>query len=248
MIETANKTVKELAVQIPGAARVFEKLGIDYCCGGNIPLAEACGKAGVRLDDVLSSLEAARQEPQPATDWSGAPLASLAQHIVAKHHAFTATETARLEGLFAKVCGVHGARHPELMSMQATFTGMAAALRTHMMKEERVLFPYLAEMEQAAVQKRAVPPAMFGSIGNPVRAMMSEHDDAGQALRALRQASQGYVAPEDACVTYRELYRAGGLRNRHAHARASRKQHPLPAGSRNGGCSGLSAVTERQTQ
>lgn len=208
MIETANKTVRELAVQLPGATRVFETLGIDYCCGGNVLLNEACGKAGLRLDDVLPLLEAAEREPSPAADWSQAPLAALAQHIVEKHHGFIVIETTRLEGLFIKVCAAHGARHPELAVMQATFSEMAAELRTHMMKEERILFPYLSAMEQAVIQKRAVPQAMFGSVGNPVRAMMKEHDIAGESLRALRRASGRYRAPEDACVTYRELYRS----------------------------------------
>jgi regulator of cell morphogenesis and NO signaling len=208
MMETANKSVKDLAVQIPGAARVFEKLGIDYCCGGGVALSEACGKAGLRIEDVVRSLEAAEGEPAPASDWSGAPLAALAQHIVEKHHSFTWSESARLEALLSKVLAAHGARHAELTGMQTTFSQMADELRTHMMKEERILFPYLAAMEQALAEKREVPHAMFGSVENPVRAMMKEHDSAGEALRALREAGHGYAAPEDACVSYRELYRS----------------------------------------
>lgn len=208
MIATDNRTVKELAVQIPGAARVFEQFGIDYCCGGNVPLGAACSKAGLRVEDVLSSLESAQQEPAQSGDWSRTPFAALAGHIVEKHHAFTKTESSRLEALFAKVSAKHAARHPELLPMQATFAEMANELRSHMMKEEHILFPYLAAMEKAVAEKRAVPPAMFGSVENPIRTMMKEHDNAGEALRALREASHGYVAPEDACVSYRELYRS----------------------------------------
>jgi len=208
MIETANKTVKELAVQMPGAARVFEKFGIDYCCGGNVPLSEACEKGGVCLEEALSSLENAQREPAPASDWGQAPLAALAQHIVEKHHSFTVAETTRLEALFVKVCAAHFETHPELRGMQVKFTEMANELRTHMMKEENILFPYLAAMERAVIEKKPVPRAMFGSVENPVRTMMKEHDSAGEALRALRKASHGYAAPEDACVSYRELYKS----------------------------------------
>ncbi len=210
MIATDNRKVKELAVQIPGAARVFEQFGIDYCCGGNISLGEACGKAGLRLEDVLASLERARQEPAPtpAEDWSQGPLTALAAHIVEKHHAFTKTESSRLEELFAKVSAKHAARHPELALMQTTFREAAEELRNHMMKEEHILFPYLAAMEKAVTEKRNPPPAMFGTVENPIRMMTKEHDDAGEALRALHEASHGYAAPEDACVSYRELYRS----------------------------------------
>jgi regulator of cell morphogenesis and NO signaling len=208
MIATANKTVKELAVQIPGAARVFENFGIDYCCGGDVPLSQACDKAALRLEEVLASLEKAQREPAPAHDWAKAPLAALMQHIVETHHSFTAAETTRLEALFVKVCDVHGGRHPELYRMQAKFTEMANELRTHMMKEENILFPYLAAMERAVSEKKPLPRAMFGSVQNPVGTMIQEHDSAGEALRALRTASHSYAAPEDACPSYRELYKS----------------------------------------
>ena len=208
MVATGNQTVKELAVQVPGAARVFEHFGIDYCCGGNVPLEQACGKAGLRLEEVLSSLDNAPRDAATAVDWSEAPLAALAQHIVVKHHAFTRAETTRLEGLFAKVHAAHGAKHPELAGMQATFSSMADELRMHMMKEENILFPYLAAMERAVIEKKPLPRAMFGSVENPVRNMMKEHDDAGEALRTVRESSHGYAAPDDACTTYRELYRS----------------------------------------
>lgn len=208
MIELANKTVKEVAVEIPGAARIFENLRIDYCCGGNVPLSEGCTKAGVPLDEVLASLVKAQAEPLPTRDWGKSPLAALVRHIVEKHHAFTFAETTRLEALFVKVCAVHADKHPELLAMQYYFGELANELRTHMMKEEHILFPYIAAMERAVLEKREVPPAMFGSVENPVRAMMKEHDSAGEALRALRGASNGYAAPENACVSYRELYRS----------------------------------------
>ena len=208
LVETANRTVKDLAVQIPGAAQVFETLGIDYCCGGDVLLREACAKAGQRLEVVLSSLEAAQQGVTPASDWSHAPLAALAQHIVEKHHIFTRAESTRLEALFAKVCAAHVTRHAELDRMQAVFSELANELRTHMMKEEHILFPYLAALERAVSEKRPVPRAMFGCVENPVRTMMREHDSAGQALRALREASHGFAVPQDACASYRELYRS----------------------------------------
>ena len=208
MITTESRTVKELAVQMRGAARVFEQFGIDYCCGGKIPLDQACEEAGLCLDKVLASLERAEHEPAAAYDWPRESLSALAEHIVEKHHAFTKAETSRLAALFAKVCAVHAARHPELTIMQTTFNEMANDLRTHMLKEEHILFPYLAAMEQAMAEKRAVPRAMFGSIENPVRTMMIEHDSAGEALRAIREASHGYAAPEDVCTSYRELYRS----------------------------------------
>jgi regulator of cell morphogenesis and NO signaling len=208
MIANATKTVREFAVELPGAARVFERLGIDYCCGGDVPFAEACHKVGLDPDKVFTSLQEAPTGTAPAADWSKAPLAALARHIVDTHHTFTRSEIARLEPLFSNVCAFHKERHPELAQMQQVFRALSAELQTHMMKEEHILFPYLAAMEQAALAGGPIPRPMFGTVQNPVRMMMMEHDSAGDALRDLRAASGGFVVPADACTSYTELYRA----------------------------------------
>ena len=110
--------------------------------------------------------------------------------------------------LFDKVCSVHGKNHPELDAMRDTFGGLADELTTHLMKEEMMLFPYIVRMEESAVAKETVVPSPFGSVRNPVSMMMHEHDSAGNALRSLRHASNGYASPPDACISFQTLYRA----------------------------------------
>jgi regulator of cell morphogenesis and NO signaling len=207
----AEKTVRELALENPAASRLFEKLGIDYCCGGNRSLEEACRMADLRVDSVLQSLQAEEQKTlaaQPQRDWVRESLAELMAHIQATHHKYTREQIARLGPLFEKVCSAHGKRHPELLQMRGTFQGLGDELLLHMMKEERVLFPFLLRMEEAVLQKEPMLPAPFGSVRNPIAMMTHEHESAGQALRALSQASQGYTPPEDACATFQALYGA----------------------------------------
>ena len=211
MSVTAEKTVRELVLENPAATRVFEKLGIDYCCGGNKSLEEACRTANLPMDDVLDSLEMAEQSAravQEDRNWPRELLADLVAHINSTHHKYTRDEIARLGPLFDKVCSVHGKNHPELPQVRASFQGLAQELTMHMMKEERVLFPYIVRMEEAVIQKEPVLPAPFGTVQNPVAMMMHEHDSAGDALRAMRQASAGYTPPGDACISYQTLYKA----------------------------------------
>lgn len=211
MSVTTEKTVGELALAIPGATRVFERLGIDYCCGGGRTLDEACQAAHVSIDQAEDSLaEASRvaSATAPARNWQAEPLSELLAHIQSTHHAFTREEIARLGPLFDKVCAVHGANHPELLRLREVFGSLAEELSTHLMKEEMVLFPYILRMEEAVVAKEPVLPPPFGSVRNPVAMMMSEHDGAGGALRDMREISGGYAAPPDACVSFRTLYEA----------------------------------------
>jgi regulator of cell morphogenesis and NO signaling len=211
MTVTTEKTVRELALENPAATRVFEKLGIDYCCGGNHSLEQACHAANLPLDKVLDSLNIAASvtsADQKNRDWQRGTLSELIAHISSTHHAYTRSEIARLGPLFDKVCSVHGQNHPELLQVRATFRGLAQELTMHMMKEEMVLFPCVVRMEEAVTQGEPVLPPPFGSVRNPVSMMQHEHDSAGSALSAMRRASNGYAPPPDACISFRTLYKA----------------------------------------
>jgi regulator of cell morphogenesis and NO signaling len=115
---------------------------------------------------------------------------------------------ARIEPLLAKVCSVYGEARPELLQVQALFAELKRELLLHMTKEENILFPYIMQMEGAAASGEAAPTPMFGTVRNPVRMMMFEHDGAGEMLRRIRRLSNDFNAPDDACVSYRTLYGA----------------------------------------
>jgi regulator of cell morphogenesis and NO signaling len=209
MTSGADKTVREYAVETPNATRVFEKLKIDYCCGGGRSLGDACAAAGVGVEEVVRLLEQANtfKGDTPGGLQSGT-LAELIDHILDKHHAFTRDELERISALAEKVASKHGANHPELLRVRTLFGQLRDDLRPHMFKEEMILFPYVKQMEQSVAAGRPMPYAPFGTVGNPVRVMMSEHDTAGDILRELRATTADYAAPADACISYQTLYRA----------------------------------------
>jgi regulator of cell morphogenesis and NO signaling len=209
-----TQTVREVALNVPAATRVFEQFGIDYCCGGNRSLESACSAAKVSVQKVLESISSAvqlaeiRQGVPAEMDWKTAPLADLIAHINNTHHKYTREEIARLGPLFEKVCRVHGASHAELMKIRDDFQALAQELTTHMMKEERMLFPFIERMEEALIAGDPVIPAPFGTVNNPISMMMHEHDTAGNLLRSMRTLSSDYAPPEGACFSYRTLYSA----------------------------------------
>ncbi len=206
MTITATKTVRELAVEVPNATRVFEKMGIDYCCGGHKSLEEACAGAKRPVAEVLRALEEGVDgaAPQAPRDWNSAPLSELVDHIVNKHHAYVKGEVPRLQALIAKVVGVHGQNHPELQQVQVAFGELGNELSAHMTKEEQILFPYVKEMAKG----NGCGPSCFGTVQNPIRVMMMEHDGAGEKLREMRQATRNYDLPQDACFSYGTLFNA----------------------------------------
>jgi regulator of cell morphogenesis and NO signaling len=210
MTIATTKTVGEIAAEVPNATREFEKLGIDYCCGGSRSLGEACAEAKISVEEALARLEKSQAStPTDAhQDWQKQPLADLIDHIKTTHHKFVREECQRIEALTTKVVGVHGKNHPELLQIQEVFSALNGELSVHLMKEEQVLFPYIVRMEESALAGEPMPPAAFGTVVNPVRMMMQEHDGAGDALRSLRTITNGYRVPDDACISYRTLYEA----------------------------------------
>ncbi len=208
MMELTDKTVGAIATEVPAAIRVFEKWKIDYCCGGRTPLADACAGAGKSVDAFLAELERSASVPDAGThDWAGDTLAAMSSNIVAMYHEYTREELQTLDPLSKKVLSVHGDRHPELAELVALVHDITGDLLPHMLKEEQVLFPYVEQLENAVAGGKAAPTPFFGTVKNPVRMMMLEHDRVGELLARLRTITGDYAAPEGACFTYRELYR-----------------------------------------
>ena len=205
----SETTVRDVALQVPESTRLFESLKIDYCCGGNQSLGQACASAGVDVDDLMEMLSGVGQSNEEGVlDFQNASLPELITHILETHHVFTKTEMERLQQLADKVLQAHGGNHPELVNLDELFTRLCADLKPHMFKEEQVLFPYIMAMAEAAGQNRAVPFPPFGTVNNPIRMMMMEHDTAGQILRKLRALTSDYKVPADACISYQTLYQA----------------------------------------
>src|SRR3974390_1512228 len=208
MPTATGKTVAQIAIENPNAAREFEKLGIDYCCGGKQTLDEACAAANVSVDEVLSRLEKASSSRSATANFESMALTDLIAHISSTHHVFIRQESPRIQELANKVAPKHAASHPELRQVQEIFTALAEELSVHLMKEEQILFPYVAQLEEAELAGEPAPPAMFGTVANPIRMMEREHDGAGDALRMLRSVTKNYALPEDACTSYQMLYQA----------------------------------------
>ena len=206
----SSMTVREVATVLPHSTRIFEKLQIDYCCGGNQSLDQACAKAGLKVEEIiqlLSQVEATGAGSE-ANTLQSLELGQLADYIVSTHHVFTRNELQRLTLLLTKVCSAHGATHPELLQIQSEFQKLDADLGPHMMKEENILFPYIKQLENAVAASGPAPFAPFGTVRNPIAVMMREHDAAGDILRNIRELSGNFTLPEGACFSYSTLYSA----------------------------------------
>lgn len=195
---TLSSTVGELVVQRPRRSRVFQMLGIDFCCGGKLSLEEAARKQNLDPKTVLTVLLASEKAgpteadgPDPAT----LGLAELCDSIERTHHAYLKTELPRLHAMIQRVVRAHGERFPWIVEVLETYEPFMSELVAHMEKEEQVLFPFIRSCESGDVAAR--------DMSDAVRMLEHDHDDAGAALARMRQLTSDFTPPPGACNTFR---------------------------------------------
>jgi regulator of cell morphogenesis and NO signaling len=196
---TAHTLVADIAAHYPRSIEVFERHGIDFCCGGRRPLWEACREHGAAVEAVAAEIaEAAAREVPEDRVFTDAPLGTLLDHIVSRYHVPLREDLPRLGRMADKVAEVHGVRHPELRELARVYRGLRDELEPHLGVEEEQVFPALRRLDDAGTEAADVQGALH--------ALEEEHDRAGDALVRLRALSGGFEVPDDGCTTYRALY------------------------------------------
>lgn len=205
--EEDNETVGELAARNIASAKVFKTYGIDFCCGGKKTLKEVCTDRG--LDPVKVREEIRRAETAPAsrpTSYQNWPLNFLCDYIENTHHTYVRETLPELVAIAEKVEVAHGVNHPELAEIKSGIDTLAAELSDHMLKEEKILFPYVRDLVLINSGNLQFQLPHFGKIDNPISMMESEHEAAGQILQEIRELSNNFSLPADACTSFKMLY------------------------------------------
>jgi regulator of cell morphogenesis and NO signaling len=215
-----SMTIGDIVAADFRTAAIFERYGIDFCCGGRRPVGDACRVAAVAPSDVQAAIDALEPAAAGGTAVEHWPLDRLIDHIVSVHHAYVHSSMPAIRQYLARLVEVHGSRHPELVRILSCFDTLTRDLSQHLLKEEHVLFPYLRELQRRpAADGRICCP--FGTVENPIRMMEREHREAADELSAIRELTRGYAAPDDGCTTYRvcmaELQRFERDLHRHVH-------------------------------
>ena len=204
MIATGNTTVREIVAGDFRAAGVFHQFGIDFCCGGGRTLEAACQARNLNTEVVIRELDRLSAQPDASVARFDAWDADvLAAHIVGEHHCYVRRMLPVLTAHLQKLARAHGDRRPELHQVARRFESIAAEMTDHMDKEERVLFPHIQAIAEAARTNHRPPRSPFASIDSPIKMMEDEHQWVGDAMKHIRALTRGYAVPADGCTTYR---------------------------------------------
>lgn len=199
---TSEQTVGSIVAEDYRTASIFKRFRIDFCCGGGKTLEAACNEKEVNQEELLQEIGKLHLEQHsPDEDFQSWGPSKLIDHIVGVHHKYLNEQLPVVKEFVDKVKRVHGERKPNVSEIADHFNTLATELKSHMQKEENILFPFIRAMEEANEKGQAIQ-APFGSVENPIRMMMMEHDSAGSELEELRKLTENYTPPADACATH----------------------------------------------
>lgn len=220
--DASQKNIGEFVAEDYRTAAVFEKYGIDFCCGGQTTLAAACREKGLDPGAVQQEIDAAKSEPlKRSENYTAWELTFLADYIVNTHHVYLNDELGPIAAYARKIAEVHGANHPEVIEIATIFGKIAADMVDHLREEEVVLFPAIRRVDAAG--KAGTPPAAEdrAAIEASLEKLGREHEVIGDAVHEIRHLAKDYAIPEDVCntfaVTYRKLREFEDDLHKHVH-------------------------------
>ena len=202
--EISEKSVGEIVATHYKTAAIFRQYNIDFCCNGGQTLSEVCAARHLKMEDLISQLEKVIDvHPDPVMDFNQWPLDLLTDYIEKKHHRYVENQVREIRPYLDKICRVHGDKHPELIEISELFEQSAGELARHMKKEELMLFPSIRLLVRGKESGNDYSSPRLGSVRNPIKMMMDEHDLEGARFKKIEKLSDHYTPPQDACNTYR---------------------------------------------
>ena len=202
-----SKTLAQIVNENHKTAYVFEKYHLDFCCKGKRLLQQACEEVRLPVEQVIAELENIGSVGGATVDFDKMRLWQLADYIVLTHHDFVKKEMPLIYGYLQKIAAKHGERHPEMLQVLNAFEELKADMTDHMEKEEVILFPRIKLIEQYSNENSSAQ-INRSYIESPIALMEQEHENAGDILAQIRELTNDYTLPADACTTYRLSFAA----------------------------------------
>jgi regulator of cell morphogenesis and NO signaling len=215
-------TIGEIVAADFRTAKVFEKNGIDFCCGGNVALAATCSNKGIDLATITIELEAAQNEPaERSQNYSSWALPFLIDYIVNTHHLYLKENDGQIAAYARKIAGIHGAHHPEVIQIATIFDKIATDMAAHLKEEEEVFFPAIKRVDAARIAGNTPDTEDLETIRASLLKLQREHEEIGDAVHTIRHLSKDYAIPDDVCntfmITYKKLKEFEDDLHKHVH-------------------------------
>lgn len=221
-VSILDKNIGEIVAEDYRTAGIFEKYGIDFCCGGKVALSAACRQKGIDAASLAAELDTVKKEsPDRTQNYDSWELPFLMDYIVNTHHVYLKENDAQIAAYAEKIASVHGAHHVELFEIASIFGKIATDMTTHLQEEEDTFFPAVKRAYANRKAGRPVDSKDVETIRVSLGKLIHEHEEIGEAVHTIRSLSKEYAIPNDVCntfvVTYRKLKEFEDDLHKHVH-------------------------------
>ncbi len=221
-MRTSNKTIGEIVVDDYRTSKVFEKYGIDFCCGGKVVLSTICDEKGLDFSTVTRELEEVKnQQIERDQNYYSWELPFLIDYIVNVHHGYLKENTEQIKTHIKKIASVHGELHSELFEITSIFDKIANDMSIHLKEEEDVLFPALKRADTNKKTDSALLTEDLELISHSLERLGQDHEEIGVAVHKINHLTNGYEIPDGVCntflLTYKELKKFEDDLHKHVH-------------------------------
>jgi regulator of cell morphogenesis and NO signaling len=206
MLVQKNQKIGEIVSQNFQTAKVFESFGVDFCCGGKKTISDACSEKSIDPYILINELEKIEELNATGSHYGNWEVDFLIDYIVNNHHWYVVNSVSTIEHHFQQVITAHGEKYPALAKIESIFAELKNELLNHLVKEEKMLFPYIKKLQVAYKNGLELPFPPFGSVGSPIRITESEHEHAGRFMEEISRLANSYEPPKDACGRFKLLY------------------------------------------
>lgn len=223
-----DKTVKDLVLENFRTANVFERNGIDFCCGGGRTIRDVAGKKKIDPDKLEQELkQATRTEGDSMPDFSSWSLTLLVNYIIEQHHGYVRDVLPRLRMWLDKIPTRHGDQGAPNTEIASVFAGLQQEMMDHMKKEEDVQFPEITKIQERHNRGIAQPEETLAWLEELNRELEEEHRRAGDATFRLQTLTNDFTPPENACPTWQTAWQELGRFQKDLHRHVHIENHIL---------------------
>lgn len=202
--EYRKSTIGEIVADNYQAAGIFRRYGLDFCCGGGVSLDEACKKNNIDIEAITRDLERVSESHINYNSWSPS---FLIDYIINTHHQFVRMKIDEIKPFAGKVSRVYGERQPETKEIYELFCVLADEMQEHLESEEQTVFPMIRAIAEQYQSGNGISSELSDEYKRQNALMEDEHETAGSIMKQIRKLSNDFTPPDDACTTYRILYK-----------------------------------------
>lgn len=204
---TNKSTIGEIVADDFRTAAVFTKYYIDFCCKGYRTIEEVCRKRDIDENVLIEYIRDAKKSTvNQSFDYKTWPVDIIADYLTKTHHRYIKEKAPVILQYLNKLCGVHGAIHPELHEINTIFSKSFLDLIAHMKREEMVVFPFIIKMQDAKSTGVYLDTPPFLSIENPITTLKEDHETESERFRRIAALTNNYTPPTESCNTYKVAF------------------------------------------